>query len=91
MTEVVTPAMHSVELPTSQCHDVDDPPRETYLEETYYHRIRPTGGFAFQRVYTDDRSIDESLAPGDGDVVLVPRGYHSGGGRGAARPVLPGM
>jgi 5-deoxy-glucuronate isomerase len=38
--------------------------------------MRQPGGFAFQRVYTADLSLDESLAPGDGDVVLVPRGFH---------------
>ncbi len=38
--------------------------------------MRPHGGFAFQRVYTDDGELDESIAVGDGDVVLVPRGYH---------------
>ena len=27
-------------------------------------------------MYTDDRSLDESIAVVDGDVVLVPRGYH---------------
>ena len=37
--------------------------------------ITPSG-FALQRVYTDDRSLDETLAASDGDVVLVPRGYH---------------
>ena len=36
----------------------------------------PAQGFAFQRVYTDDRSLDESLAVEDHDVVMVPRGYH---------------
>ena len=46
------------------------------LEETYYHRLKPAQGFAFQRIYTDDRSLDETLAVGDGDVVLVPKGYH---------------
>jgi 5-deoxy-glucuronate isomerase len=75
VTEVVTPAGHWSSFPPHK-HDVDDPPRETYLEETYYHRVRPAAGFAFQRVYTDDRSLDEALAPGDGDVVLVPCGYH---------------
>jgi 5-deoxy-glucuronate isomerase len=75
VTEVVTPAGHWSSYPPHK-HDTDDPPRETYLEETYYHRIRPAGGFAFQRVYTADRSLDVSLAPGDGDVVLVPRGFH---------------
>ncbi len=37
--------------------------------------IRPQG-FAFQRVYTDDRTLDETICVEDGDVVLVPRGYH---------------
>jgi 5-deoxy-glucuronate isomerase len=75
VTEVVTPAGHWSSYPPHK-HDVDDPPRETYLEETYYHRLRRPGGFGFQRVYTDDRALDEALAVADGDVVLVPRGYH---------------
>ena len=75
VTEVRTPAAHWSSYPPHK-HDVDDPPRETLLEETYYHRLRPESGFAFQRVYTDDRSLDESIAVADGDVVLVPRGYH---------------
>jgi len=75
VTEVITPAGHWSSYPPHK-HDTDDPPRETYLEETYYHRMRPENGFAFQRVYTADRSLDEALAPADGDVVLVPRGYH---------------
>ena len=33
-------------------------------------------GYAVQRVYTDDRSLDETMAVEDRDVVLVPRGYH---------------
>ena len=75
VTEVHSPAAHWSSYPPHK-HDVDDPPRETLLEETYYHRLRPSDGFAFQRVYTDDRELDESIAVGDGDVVLVPRGYH---------------
>ena len=75
VTEVITPAGHWSSFPPHK-HDVDDPPRETLLEETYYHRLRPAGGFGFQRVYTDDRELDEAIAVGDGDVVLVPRGYH---------------
>ena len=73
--EVLTPAGHWSSYPPHK-HDTDDPPRETYLEETYYHRLDPADGFAFQRVYTDDRSLDEAVAVRDGDVVLVPRGYH---------------
>jgi 5-deoxy-glucuronate isomerase len=75
VTEVITPAGHWSSFPPHK-HDVDDPPRETLLEETYYHRVRPAGGFWFQRVYTEDESLDEAVAVRDGDVVLVPRGYH---------------
>ena len=42
----------------------------------YYHRLNPPQGFAFQRVYTDDRSLDEACAVENHDVVMVPRGYH---------------
>jgi 5-deoxy-glucuronate isomerase len=76
VVEVVTPNGHWSSYPPHK-HDQDDRPRETYLEETYYHRFRREGGFAFQRVYTEDRSLDETLAFHDGDVVLVPRGYHA--------------
>jgi len=75
VTEVVTPAGHWSSYPPHK-HDVDDPPHETYLEETYFHLMRPSNGFAFQRVYTADASIDEAVAVRDGDVVLVPKGYH---------------
>ncbi len=57
-------------------HDTPVQGKETQLEETYYHRFDPPQGFAFQRVYTDDRSLDVSMAPYNQDVVMVPRGYH---------------
>lgn len=75
VVEVLTPAGHWSSFPPHR-HEIDDPPRETLLEETYYHRLRPREGFALQRVYTDARDLDETIAVGDGDVVLVPRGYH---------------
>ncbi len=75
VVEVVTPGGNWSSYPPHK-HDTDDPPRETYLEETYYHRLKRGSGFALQRVYTDDLSLDESMAVRDGDVVLVPRGYH---------------
>jgi 5-deoxy-glucuronate isomerase len=76
VTEVVTPAGHWSSYPPHK-HDTDDPPGETQLEETYYHRLRDPRGFAVQRVYTPDRSLDESVAVRDGDLVVVPRGYHT--------------
>jgi 5-deoxy-glucuronate isomerase len=75
IAEVITPAGHWSSYPPHK-HDADTPPQETALEETYYHRLNPPQGFAFQRVYTDDRSLDETVCVEDGDVVMVPRGYH---------------
>jgi 5-deoxy-glucuronate isomerase len=75
VVEVLTPNGHWSSYPPHK-HDRDDPPRERYLEETYYHKIRPEKGFALQRVYTEDGSLDETLTFHDGDVVLVPKGYH---------------
>ncbi|HWK25331.1 MAG TPA: 5-deoxy-glucuronate isomerase [Solirubrobacter sp.] len=75
VTEVQTPGGHWSSWPPHR-HERDDPPHESLLEETYYHRLDPPGGFAIQRVYTDDRSLDRVHAVRDGDVVLVPRGYH---------------
>jgi 5-deoxy-glucuronate isomerase len=75
VVEVRTPSGHSSSYPPHK-HDTDNPPEETSLEETYYHRLNPAQGFVFQRVYTDDRSLDESMAVEDHDLVMVPRGYH---------------
>ena len=75
VVEVITPGGNWSSYPPHK-HDTDDYPNETYLEETYYHRLNPPQGFGFQRVYTDDGSLDESFAIKDGDVVLVPKGFH---------------
>ncbi|KQT46263.1 5-deoxy-glucuronate isomerase [Aureimonas sp. Leaf454] len=75
VVEVITPGGHTSSYPPHK-HDRDDLPAESYLEETYYHRFNPPQGFGFQRVYTDDRSLDEAMAVENGDVVLVPKGYH---------------
>jgi 5-deoxy-glucuronate isomerase len=75
VVEVLTPAGHASSYPPHK-HDTDTPGAETQLEETYYHRLNPPQGFAFQRVYTDDRSLDEAMAVENHDVVMVPRGYH---------------
>ena len=63
------------ELPPHK-HDVHSPPGEVDLEEIYYYRIQRPEGFAVQRVYTANRSIDETLTVRDGEMVLVPEGYH---------------
>jgi len=75
VVEVITPPGNSSSYPPHK-HDTEAIPAESALEEVYYHRLDPPQGFAFQRVYTDDRSLDEALTVEDRDVVLVPRGYH---------------
>ncbi|MEX0970027.1 MAG: 5-deoxy-glucuronate isomerase [Paracoccaceae bacterium] len=75
VTEVFTPSGHWSSYPPHR-HDEDDYPNLTYLEETYYHRLNPADCFGIQRVFTDDQSLDETMAPANHDVVLVPRGHH---------------
>ncbi len=75
VTEVFTPAGHWSSYPPHR-HDQDDFPRMTYLEESYYHRLNPAQGFGIQRVYTEDGSLDETMAVANHDVVLVPKGHH---------------
>lgn len=75
VVEVITPGGNWSSYPPHK-HDRDALPEESFLEETYYHRLNPSQGFAFQRVYTDDRTIDQTMAVEDGDCVMVPCGYH---------------
>ncbi|GAA0227217.1 5-deoxy-glucuronate isomerase [Saccharothrix mutabilis subsp. mutabilis] len=56
---------------------------EVVNEEVYYFRIAGRDGvtpsregFGFHRTYTDDGTIDEDVTVRDGDVFLIPRGYH---------------
>jgi len=74
--EVITPAGHWSSYPPHK-HDRDAMPEESFLEETYYHRVKPDRGFALQRVYTAEGDLDETLSVRNGDTVLVPRGYHT--------------
>jgi 5-deoxy-glucuronate isomerase len=75
VVEVFTPEGHWSSYPPHK-HDRDALPDESLLEETYYYHVQPEQGFAVQRVYTDDRTLDETLAVRDGQTVLVPEGYH---------------
>ena len=57
-------------------HEVHNPPHEVKLEEVYFYKLSKPSGFGLQRIYTDDRSIDESFSLEDNDTVIIPRGYH---------------
>ena len=75
VVEVITPSGCWSSYPSHK-HDTYNLPEESELQETYYHRLDPAQGFALQRVYTDDRALDVTMAVEDGDVVMVPKGYH---------------
>ncbi|QUW21503.1 5-deoxy-glucuronate isomerase [Sporosarcina sp. Marseille-Q4063] len=75
VVEVFTPEGNTSSYPPHK-HDKDNLPHESYLEETYYHEINPEQGFVFQRVYNDDRSLDETMSVENKNVVMVPEGYH---------------
>lgn len=49
---------------------------EAELEETYFFKVNKPQGFAYQKVYTDDNSINELLEVSNNNLVMVPRGYH---------------
>jgi 5-deoxy-glucuronate isomerase len=76
--EVFTPGGNWSSYPPHK-HDTENPPVEALLEEYYFYRFAKPTGFGLQRVYTADRTLDESMAVIDCDVVLVPEGFHSFG------------
>lgn len=49
---------------------------EADLEEVYFYKIDRPEGYAYQRIYNDDRSLDELILVQDSCLVLSPEGYH---------------
>jgi 5-deoxy-glucuronate isomerase len=84
--ELLTPDGNWSSYPPHK-HD-DSPECPVNNEETYYFRIGRAGstdyepdGFGMHRTYTGEREdpaevIDDNLVVRDGDVYLIPRGYH---------------
>ncbi len=82
--EVITPASNWSSYPPHK-HDHTSA-EESELEEIYYYRFRsaapadlgvPTPSVGYQRVYgTAERPIEVLEQVGDGDVVLIPHGWH---------------
>jgi len=73
--EVFTPSGNWSGWPPHK-HDVDDPPREAVLEETYFYQFRRPEGSAIQRIYQRDGSRDRIIPVHHGDLVIVDQGYH---------------
>jgi 5-deoxy-glucuronate isomerase len=78
VVEVFTPAGNWSSYPPHK-HDEDRPPGEVVLEEVYYYRTQtdPEGAFAVQRLYSPQHGTDLTETVRDGDLVLVPHGYHT--------------
>ena len=75
VVEVWTPGGNWSSYPPHK-HDVARP-GEVVLEESYYFRTAAPGGFALQRVYAPERDADLAWAVADGDLLLIPWGYHT--------------
>jgi len=56
-------------------HKHDGRDNEPTLEEVYYYRVNPPQGFGQQMLYTNDGECVTHTVR-DGDVVLLPYGYH---------------
>ncbi len=72
--EVLTPAGNWSSYPPHKHDEFSD--CEVALEEIYYFRIRGRGGFGVHKTYAADGEFDETVTVADGDVFLIPKGYH---------------
>lgn len=79
--EVYTPSGNWSSFPAHK-HDTRKTDRDTgklleaKLEEIYFYKIEKPQGFALQKIYNDDRSLDMIAEAHHNDIVLVPEGYH---------------
>ena len=76
VVEVFTPSGNWSSYPPHK-HDEDKPPGEVVLEETYYFRTPAPEAFAVQRLYSPRHGLDVTETVRDGDLMLVPYGYHT--------------
>ncbi len=80
VVEVYTPPGNWSSYPPHKHDEHREDPQgrilEADLEEIYFYKIDRPEGFAYQRVYTGDGSLDELVLARNNDVVLVPEGYH---------------
>ena len=76
VVEVLTPGGNWSSYPPHKHDELRE--GEVQLEEIYYFEIGGDDGLGYQRVYSSgpDRQIDVLAEVRDGDVVLVPYGYH---------------
>jgi 5-deoxy-glucuronate isomerase len=83
VVEVFTPAGNWSSYPPHK-HDEDRPPGEVVLEEVYYYRMGAPAaagalersGWGVQRLYSPQHGVEVTETVRDGDILLVPFGYH---------------
>ncbi|MFH1446203.1 MAG: 5-deoxy-glucuronate isomerase [Chloroflexota bacterium] len=80
VVEVYTPSGNWSSYPPHK-HDqrkVDDKGNliEADLEEVYFYKIDKPEGYAYQRIYNDDKSLDQIAIARHNHLVLSPEGYH---------------
>lgn len=76
--ETLNPAGNWSSYPPHK-HDRSNPPQEAVLEEIYFFRVKPAGGFGLMWTYTapgDPDGFSNVFVVEDGDTVLLPKGYH---------------
>lgn len=74
VVEVLTPGGNTSSYPPHKHdHATND---EAELEEIYYFQFSQPDAFGLHRTYAADGSFDVVVVVRDGDVFLVPRGYH---------------
>lgn len=73
--EVITPAGNTSSYPPHK-HDEVSVRGEAQLEEIYYFRFQDSRAVGLHSTYTSDGSINAATLVRNGDVFLVPRGYH---------------
>ena len=71
--ETVNPSGNWSSYPPHK-HDRHAPPAEVALEEVYFYRFKPEGGFGVQLIY--DEASEHAHVVRDGDAVAIPAGYH---------------
>jgi 5-deoxy-glucuronate isomerase len=80
VVEVYTPAGNWSSYPPHKHdqHRLDEQGNliEADLEEIYFYKIARPSGFAYQRIYTADKRLDELMLVRDSHLVLSPEGYH---------------
>jgi 5-deoxy-glucuronate isomerase len=74
--EVLTPRGNLSSYPPHKHDRFDVDTAETDVEEIYYFRFRPSRGYGLHRQYHAEGAYDVTVPIRDGDVFLVPNGYH---------------